>query len=96
MTYQAQANPRSGTCRAMTCRAPLLFAETAANGRRIPLDPTPNPAGNVRLELRPHRPLDLAHTLNKADAAQARAAGVELYMPHHATCPARKAFKRAR
>lgn len=94
-SYQAQADPRAGRCKATACGAPLLFAETT-KGNRIPLNVGPDQAGNVALELRPGRPLDLAHVLNQADANAARARGDALYMPHHATCPARKAFKRGR
>lgn len=91
--YQESRNPRAGECRAMTCRATLLWAETP-KGKRIPLDPKPTLEGNIALELRPSRPLDLAVTLDKEHLEMARSNGDALYTSHFATCPARKAFRR--
>lgn len=77
-----------GVCRAATCRRPLLWAITAANGRRIPLDPEPGLTGNIRLSGM------TAHTLAGDELAAAHAAGEELYTSHFATCPARQRFRR--
>lgn len=52
------------------------------DGRRIPLDPLAHPEGIVRM-------LDggTCRILSKVNAAEARANGAQLWMPHHATCP---------
>lgn len=73
-----------GVCRAATCRRPLLWALTAANGRRIPLDPDPGVAGNIRLTGK------TAFVLGGDDLAAAHAAGEMLYTSHFATCPGRQ------
>jgi hypothetical protein len=68
------------SCRA--CGAPIRWAITR-NGKRIPLDAAPNPAGNVSL-----------HEAGSGMAFATVHAGPpgmlddwEAWMPHHATCP---------
>ena len=77
-----------GYCR--ECRQPILFATvTNKEGRppsRMPLDPDPDPAGNVAVYRDETRRL-VGRVLGK----DARPAGYErLFMPHFATCPKRK------
>lgn len=60
-------------CRA--CGAEIRFVRTKAKARFMPLDPEPNPDGNVEIV----DGLAIVH-------AQPPLSG-ELYMPHHATCP---------
>lgn len=93
MSYQSRTNARAGRCSEATCRAELLWAATP-KGKRNPLDPRPTLEGNIRLELRPDRTLDLAHTLTALELEAARAAGEALYTSHFGTCPAREEFRR--
>lgn len=77
-------------CRAAVCGARILWAATPPtpqkpSGARMPLDPDPNPAGNVVLRD------GYAHVLGKDEKP---AADETVFMPHFATCPARKAFAR--
>lgn len=74
----------SARCR--TCRAPVVWA-VLPSGRRIPLDPEPDPAGRVRLEAIGPGTDRAAVVLNTGDAEDARAAGEALYTSHFATCP---------
>lgn len=75
--------PPPARCR--VCPAPIRWARTT-NGRPIPLDYDPDPAGNVKLTV-DDPPDPTAHVLNAGQAARAREDGEELFMPHHATCP---------
>jgi hypothetical protein len=58
-----------------SCGAPITWAITDKR-RRIPLDPEPNPAGNIRLDL------THAHILTKGETYYG-----PRYMSHFATCP---------
>lgn len=75
------------TCRGRTCRAEIIFAWTGQ--KPMPVDPEPHPDGNVRLVKveRGVRESWNAEVLGPLELELARADGVELYMPHHATCP---------
>lgn len=90
-----------GTCRAETCRAPILWALTI-NGRTQPFDPEPNPEGDFVLIRRldslsdGEHPLAVSHSRLGLGGDEILAAGAATYMPHHATCPARKEFADAR
>jgi hypothetical protein len=77
-------------CAARTCGARIFFAATPPTpkkpaGSRMPLDPEPNPDGNVVLRD------GYAHVLRKDEQP---AAGEHRFMPHFATCPARQSFAR--
>lgn len=75
------------------CKAPIMWARTVAGengpgGKAIPIDPDPNPAGNVAV--RPQRRGELlARVLTKGEdhdhQTEVRA------MPHFATCAANPA-----
>ena len=72
-------------CRGNSCRAHIIWLPTPG-GTRIPLDADPDEAGNVLIGR------DLlgglcAVVLSDGDAARARDANDELWMPHHASCP---------
>lgn len=76
-----------------SCGDPLLWVTTAATGKAMPLNPEPDPAGNVVLAD------DLlggasAQVLGPGEAWGARERGEDLYMPHHATCPQGKRWRR--
>lgn len=68
-------------CRA--CDAPIRWALTV-NGKRIPLDRDPNPAGNVELQNDPplRHPLAIVHA-----GPPGMFDDWVAFMPHHATCP---------
>ena len=74
-----------GVCK--HCHRRIRWARTR-NGRWMPLDPDPNPSGNVRLRgIHPQGGLlaevlgAQASLLGDADDDEPR------YMPHHASCP---------
>lgn len=74
----------SARCR--TCRAPVVWA-VLPSGRRIPLDPEPDPAGRVRLDAIGPATDRAAMVLPTDEAEAAHAAGEDLYVSHFATCP---------
>lgn len=76
-----------------SCRAPIRWAPTRATGAPMPLDATPTSAGNVTLEANLLGELEAVVHPNAA-LGTLRRAGVELFMPHHATCPHGKAWHR--
>lgn len=69
--------PSTSWCR--HCGDPIRWVKTRA-GKTIPLDESPDPAGNVRLAG------GTAEVLGRWDAAERRAAGELLFAPHQATC----------
>lgn len=82
-----------------SCLAPIRWAPTAKAGAPMPLDYEPTVKGNVRLEptaVRNGRQEVKAVVLGPIELELARAAGEELYMPHHATCPDAAEWKGAR
>lgn len=73
----------SATCKSEGCGAEIVWAESVASGKPMPLDALPNPAdGNVRI-LEDGK----AQVLGPNAAEEARAAGEELRTSHHFTCP---------
>jgi hypothetical protein len=79
-------------CRSPKCGAPIRWVKTAG-GKAIPLDAEPNQDGNVQVGYIGGE--EVAIVLNDAaDRAAAQVDGQQLYMPHHATCPDVKAFRR--
>lgn len=81
-----------GSCRA--CGRQIVFARTAATGKRMPLDPVSTEDGNVLVD-----GFGRAHVFRSALAARAfqdarpddEIAHADQYMAHHATCPRRGA-----
>ncbi len=73
------------TCKA--CGAPIVWAETAATGKAIPLDAEPAPDGNIYLSTSD----GVAHYPPKGWQAPA---GLRLYKSHFASCPQAAAFRR--
>lgn len=75
--------PDRSLARCRACGARIGWVRTAANGKLMPLDPDPHPAGNVelytldtgQLVARVHGQPELLHP----DGPR--------YMPHQATCP---------
>lgn len=70
-----------------SCGADILFANSAATGKRMPIDAGPVEGGNIRLEPRP-RPLPpLAHVIGPTlDLFNSDDDGTR-YVSHFATCP---------
>lgn len=77
-----------GNCR--SCDAPIIWAATS-RGKAMPVDVEPTAGGNV--ELTPHavRPDELVAKVIPPHLAFGRQ---NLHMPHHATCPHGKEWKR--
>lgn len=94
---RGRARPATAPCR--SCAAPMLWV-TFPSGKRNPLDPTPNPDGNIVLvehEDRGGRPWRLAMVVGNEDLlAEARALGVPLYTTHFKTCPDAEEHRRER
>jgi hypothetical protein len=70
------------TCR--SCGAPIVWARTV-RGKMIPLNSAPDPAGNMVL-------------VGPGQAEQVTGERLPLedrYMPHHATCPQGRDWRRA-
>lgn len=65
----------SATCR--SCEAPVFWIKTAATGKAMPLDATPNPDGNVVIRG------GLAHVLKHGDLL---VQGERRFTSHFATC----------
>lgn len=83
---------RSGDDNCRSCSAPIIWA-TTDRGVSMPIDRDPVAGGNVQL------------APNAARAGQWRATVIpprltfgrtDLHMPHHATCPHGRAWKRKR
>ena len=83
--------------RCRSCDAEIRWATTPA-GKAIPLDLEPSPFGNVLLSAATHHEYGnaVAKVLAGAELEQAHADGRRLFMPHHATCPHGKAWKKKR
>lgn len=72
------------------CGQPLRWVRSAAHGRPMPLDPEPNPAGNVIVETTepiPGMQLHVAKVIGKTTEGQDNLLGEERWMPHFVTCP---------
>jgi hypothetical protein len=72
-------------CRA--CGAPIMWARTVVNAKLIPLDPKPNPKGNV-VFISPGRVEVLGNRDNRLPME-------DRFMPHHASCPSWGEYKGA-
>jgi hypothetical protein len=68
------------------CGAPIVWGEWESSGRPTPLDPNPNPKGNLALVA------GKVHSYGPEDARLHR----DRYMPHHATCPKADDFRPSR
>jgi hypothetical protein len=83
-----------GACRA--CGAAMLWAETP-DGNRQPFNPKPDPEGNRVLLGRGRDRSPLAVPVTALGDYEGAAPLSEcFYMPHHATCPERDRFRRAK
>jgi len=79
------------------CGRRIDFVRSEASGKRIPLDPKPDPeAGTIRITARPDGVLPTAVVLSGQGLDQARHFGDELYVSHFATCPDAARFRRKR
>lgn len=70
------------TCR--SCHTRILFVRIETTGRLMPVDPHPDPDGNVYAR---HVP-DIGHLGHVATKDEQLPDGWRIYMPHFATCPA--------
>lgn len=83
--------PDVSACR--SCGAEILWAHTR-DGKRIPLDAVPSPAGNVYLN--ESATFARASVLSGALLEAARSAGEKLRTSHFATCPQAGEWRRKR
>ena len=72
------------------CGVEIRWALTVKN-KRMPLDATENPEGNVILNEQGR-----AEVLGPLERSIAVAEGQPLYMPHHATCPNADEFRKGK
>lgn len=70
------------------CGLPIFFARTTA-GKRMPLDDSTDPVGNIRIIS------GIVEVLDAADAALAQERGELLFKPHAPTCMSRRSRGRA-
>lgn len=70
------------------CRADIIWVKTA-KGKNIPLDAAPNEAGNMYIY--GFGDDATAHALKKGESPPNN---MPRYMPHHATCPNAKEFRK--
>ncbi len=84
--------PKVVKCR--SCGAAIIWAITA-RGVRMPLDAMPDPAkGNQIIELDAPEGIDGPQTWRCRAASMLLDAGQDRYMPHHATCPDGRRWRR--
>lgn len=72
-------------CAGKDCGAQIVWAKTV-KGKLMPVDLEPSPDGNVELAFEDGRMVARVHAQPIL--------GVELRMPHHATCPNAADFRR--
>ena len=83
------------------CKAPVLWAETQAHGKAIPLDPEPVEGGNITLHRR-RVGIPVAVVLGRKQLDSLRGQAVRfgpplvLYQSHFASCPFADEFRRRR
>ena len=77
--------PQTTPCKA--CGKAIIFAESSASGKMMPVDAETTENGNVYLELR-HRKEPLAMVFGKGsrDLAAFRSRGEGLHVSHFVTC----------
>ncbi len=83
----------TGTCRAATCRATILWAKTEG-GKNMPLDPRPDPDHGTILLWGERKVAKVFGSTREARAYQFMHGGDGPYTTHFATCPARKQFSK--
>lgn len=77
---KSEPGPRIVLC--PSCEAPIFWAKTWENARRMPVNASPDPAGSLLVAFRP-RLEPVCRVAKPEDRPKARA----FYMPHFATCP---------
>jgi len=75
-----------------SCGAEIMWSRSESTGRAMPVDFAPSEKGSIALWDR--RGSIVSRVLTEQDLAEARAAGRPLRLPHHATCPQRKSWRR--
>lgn len=77
------------TCQ--SCQAPITWTTNVVSGKRMPVNPTPTPDGNVVLTSGNDGPE--ARVLTRAELAS-RPTKTGLYKSHFATCPEGPAWRK--
>lgn len=80
-----------------SCKAPVLWVTMIGSGKPNPLDPAPDPKGNILVVAGAKRQrLGLMVTSLRDDDVRvaAEAAGASRYLSHFATCPDREHHRR--
>lgn len=84
---------KTTACR--SCKAPVIWARTKG-GKYIPLDAKPDAKGNVAVVERTDHDGCVAYdaVMRKVGTTQPTLGFEPLYMPHHATCPQGREWRR--
>lgn len=69
------------------CGATVLWVPNAKTGHRAPVDPKPNPEGNVVMDAHGYR------VLTKAELAAPNVDGETRYVLHFASCPQASVYR---
>ncbi len=72
-----------------SCKAPIIWIKTP-KGKSMPLDATPNPAGNVVIRD------GLAVVLTLDELANDPSVGQRRFLPHWASCPSAAQHRKAK
>lgn len=89
--------PFRDTCKSKSCRAPILWAHTVGDDKRMPLDAKPTATGNVLIHISEEQPPRLmAAVLTRGQVDGARSDGKTLYRSHFASCPDADGHRRNR
>lgn len=72
------------------CHKRVIWLRHEASGKSAPVDPEIDQGGNVVVDLA----AGTYSVLGPSKRAEAAGRGVELHMPHHATCPRAGRFRR--
>lgn len=79
------------TSRCASCGETILYALTTSTNKRIPINPTPVPDGNIELDPRNGISLPYAKTWGTSHQWPE---GVDRFISHFVTCPAAASFRK--
>lgn len=83
--------------RCRSCNAEIIWAKNAVNGLRNPIDASPTPDGNIRLEFRGIGQPPVAHYYGKTARellVEKHGDKIVWYKSHFATCPNARQHKK--
>ena len=78
------------TCR--SCHAEVIWVKVAPNNKRMPIDPNPDPAGNVLVDM--HRRTAIVVSTEELKLLEEVGKHAPLYRSHFASCPQADRWRR--